>query len=163
MFALSVLVGRLGRDPELRTTQAGQEMAQLSLATSRRIKRENGWEETTEWHNVTLWGQAASFAGEQARKGDLVLVMGEPRSRSWEDAQGMKRQSHEIVVGGPQHVFRRLVATPEAAGRDERVQIEGEQPLLKSTPAAEAVRPTQPASRPATSRPALELAEDIPF
>jgi single-strand DNA-binding protein len=163
MFALSVLVGRLGRDPELRTTQAGQELAQVSLATSRRIKRESGWEEATEWHNVTLWGQAASFAGEQARKGDLVLVVGEPRSRSWEDAQGMKRQSHEIVVGGPQHVFRRLAGTGDGAGRDERAQTEDEPLSAEAAPADETARAPRRPSRAAASRPVVELVEDLPF
>ncbi|HET6467845.1 MAG TPA: single-stranded DNA-binding protein [Geminicoccaceae bacterium] len=138
MFALSVLVGRLGRDPELRTTQAGHEMAQLSVATSRRIKREAQWEEHTEWHSVTLWGQPAGYAAEQVHKGDLVLIVGEPRSRSWEDAQGAKRVAHEVVVGGPQHVFRRL-----ATGGDN---------------------PTPPRSdRPAPSRSTAELADELPF
>jgi single-strand DNA-binding protein len=144
MLAFSVLVGRLGRDPELRTTQAGQELAQLSVATSRRVKRDTQWEEHTEWHNVTLWGQPASFAAEQVHKGDLVLVVGEPRSRSWEDAQGAKRVTHEIVVGGPQHVFRRLMASGEGA----------------AVPHAE--RPA-PAERPVPARSKAELAEELPF
>src|ERR671927_994843 len=120
MLALSVLIGRLGRDPEVRTPRWGRAVARLSLATSRRVKRDEEWAELTEWHDVTLWGQPATYAGEAARKGDLVLVVGEPRSRSWEDAQGSKRTAHEVVVGGPQHVFRRLAGSGEgAAARDE--------------------------------------------
>ena len=153
MLALSVLIGRLGRDPEVRTTQSGQDLARLSLATSRRVKRDEEWAELTEWHDVTLWGQPATFAGEAARKGDLVLVVGEPRSRSWEDAQGSKRTAHEVVVGGPQHVFKRLAGTGEGAG----LRDEAEQPRE----AAPVPAPRQ--ARPRPVRPMAELAEDIPF
>ena len=156
MLALSVLIGRLGRDPEVRTTQSGQDLARLSLATSRRVKRDEEWAELTEWHDVTLWGQPATYAGEAAKKGDLVLVVGEPRSRSWEDAQGSKRTSHEVVVGGPQHVFKRLAGSigEGAAARDE-----AEQPREAAAPASPAPRQ----ARPRPVRPMAELAEDIPF
>jgi single-strand DNA-binding protein len=140
MLSLSVIVGRLGRDPELRTTQAGHEMATVSVATNRRVKRDGEWQEETEWHNVVLWGQPAGFAAERTRKGDLVLVLGEPRTRSWEDAQGVKRYTHEIVVGGPQHVFRRLAGPGESAP-------------------AEAQKPASTARE----RSSYELSEDIPF
>lgn len=161
MLALSVLIGRLGRDPEVRTTQSGQDLARLSLATSRRVKRDEEWAELTEWHDVTLWGQPATFAGEAAKKGDLVLVVGEPRSRSWEDAQGSKRTAHEVVVGGPQHVFKRLAGTGEgaAAARDEAEQQREAAPAQREGAASPA--PRQSRQRPV--RPMAELAEDIPF
>jgi single-strand DNA-binding protein len=160
MLALSVLIGRLGRDPEVRTTQSGQDLARLSLATSRRVKRDEEWAELTEWHDVTLWGQPATFAGEAAKKGDLVLVVGEPRSRSWEDAQGSKRTAHEVVVGGPQHVFKRLAGTGEGAtARDEAEQPREAAPAQREGAASPAPRQ----ARPRPVRPMAELAEDIPF
>ena len=163
MLSLSVIVGRLGRDPEPRTTQGGHEMARISVATSRRVRRGEAWEDQAEWHEVTLWGQPASYAGEHARKGDLVLVVGEPRSRTWEDAQGPRRHAHEVVVGGPQHVFRRLL--PAAAHGDGGAEAREEE-----TTAAAPARAEAPASRGRRRAPAAaaaagaaELAEDLPF
>ena len=109
---------------------------------------------------MTLWGQPATFAGEAAKKGDLVLVVGEPRSRSWEDAQGSKRTAHEVVVGGPQHVFKRLAGTGEGAtARDEAEQPREAAPAQREGAASPAPRQ----ARPRPVRPMAELAEDIPF
>ena len=160
MLSLSVVVGRLGRDPELRTTQGGQEMAQLSVATSRRVKRGEAWEDQTEWHNVVLWGQPATYAGERARKGDLVLVIGEPRSRTWEDAQGSKRHAHGIVVGGPQHVFKRLL--PSAYASAGGSGTEEETAAATAAARAEAPAPRERRRAPA-GRAMAELTEGLPF
>jgi len=155
MLALSVLIGRLGRDPEVRTTQSGQDLARLSLATSRRVKRDEEWAELTEWHDVTLWGQPATFAGEAAKKGDLVLVVGEPRSRSWEDAQGSKRTAHEVVVGGPQHVFRRLAAAGSASP-----SADAEPTVAAGSPPPRNGRASRTGNG---ARDMADLAQDLPF
>ena len=70
------LVGNVGRDPDVQTTSAGTKVAHVSLATSRRIPREGGVEERTEWHRLTLWDRLASLAQEYVRKGDRIYVEG---------------------------------------------------------------------------------------
>lgn len=88
-----LLVGRLGADPEERTTQSGIKVTNLSVATWKNRKDQNGdWHVDTEWHKVTVWGDYPPRAG----KGDLVVVEGELRTRKWDDKEGITRYSTEI-------------------------------------------------------------------
>jgi single-strand DNA-binding protein len=92
------LVGRLGKDPELRYSPSGQAVARFSLATDESRKDQQGnWQQETTWHNIILWGAAAERAGEQLKKGNLVYIEGKISQRQWEDKEGQKRTSFEIV------------------------------------------------------------------
>jgi single-strand DNA-binding protein len=93
------LIGNLGRDPEVRSTQSGQPVASFSLATSRRWKdREGNRQEHTEWHNIVCWGKLAEVAGQYLNKGKQVFVEGRLQTRSWDDRNtGEKRFRTEIV------------------------------------------------------------------
>ncbi len=93
-----MLIGRLGQDPEIRYTQDGTPVATLSVATSSPIKRGDSWEEETEWHRVVAWRRLAEIAGEYMNKGTLVYVEGRLKTRSWEDRDGNKRWTTEIVA-----------------------------------------------------------------
>ena len=93
-----MLIGRLGQDPEIRYTQDGTPVATLSVATSTPIKRGEAWEEETEWHRVVAWRRLAEVAGEYMNKGTLVYVEGRLKTRSWEDRDGNKRWTTEIVA-----------------------------------------------------------------
>ena len=93
-----MLIGRLGQDPEIRYTQDGTPVATLSVATSNPIKRGDSWEEETEWHRVVAWRRLAEIAGEYMNKGTLVYVEGRLKTRSWEDRDGNKRWTTEIVA-----------------------------------------------------------------
>ncbi len=90
------LVGRLGRDPELRTTRNGKVVASMSVATSRSRKVDDGWIEMTEWHKVIAWEKTAERAARDLKKGSPVVVGGELRYNSWVDDQGVKRHKAEI-------------------------------------------------------------------
>jgi single-strand DNA-binding protein len=79
-----ILVGNVGRDPDVQTTAAGTKVAHLSLATSRRIAREGGSEERTEWHRLTLWDRLAQLAEDYIRKGDRLYVEGRMEYDSFE-------------------------------------------------------------------------------
>ncbi len=93
-----MLIGNLGKDPEVRYTQSGTAVASFSLATSERFKNKNGeWEDKTEWHNVTLWGRLAEIAGEYLAKGKTVYIEGRLQTRKWQDKDGRDRYTTEIV------------------------------------------------------------------
>jgi single-strand DNA-binding protein len=93
-----MLIGNLGKDPEVRYTASGQAVASFSLATSEKFKNRNGeMEERTEWHNVVLWGRQAEIAGEYLSKGKTVYIEGRLQTRKWQDKDGRDRWTTEIV------------------------------------------------------------------
>lgn len=96
------LMGRLGKDPEIRTTQSGERVASFSIATGEKWKDKNTGEakERTEWHNVVAWGGLAGVAERFLKKGARVLVEGAIRTRKWQDQSGNDRWSTEIVLSG---------------------------------------------------------------
>src|SRR5512144_359760 len=93
-----MLIGNLGKDPEVRYTAAGTAVASFSVATSEKFKNKNGeWEEKTEWHNVTLWARLAEIAGEYLAKGKTVYIEGRLQTRKWQDKDGRDRYTTEVV------------------------------------------------------------------
>lgn len=97
MSARITLLGRLGQDPELRFTPAGKAVTSFSLATSRRVKKGDEWEDTdTTWWQVSCWEQLAENTAEALRKGMAVIVEGSAVERSWEDRDGTKRSRIEV-------------------------------------------------------------------
>src|SRR5437870_127071 len=95
-----ILVGRLGKDPEIRSTPGGTSVAKFSLATDDRFTDKNGEkQERTEWHNITAWGKLGEICGQYLRKGKLVYIEGSIRTDSWDDKEsGQKRYRTEIVA-----------------------------------------------------------------
>lgn len=79
-----ILVGNVGRDPDVQQTATGVKVAHLSLATTRRVPKDNGYEEHTEWHRLTLWDRLAQIAEEYVRKGDRLYVEGRMEYDSYE-------------------------------------------------------------------------------
>ncbi len=103
-----ILVGRLGVDPELRYTQNGQAVASFTLATSENWRDKDGQrQERTEWHRIVAWGRQAEFCGNFLHKGRLVYVEGRIQSRDWEDREGGKRRTTEIIAQTIQGLSRR--------------------------------------------------------
>ena len=95
-----ILVGNLGRDPELRTTPSGQTVAKFSVATTRKWRNSQTGEreERTEWHNIACWGRQAEIAGQYLSKGRQVYVEGRLQTDSWEDREtGKKMYRTEII------------------------------------------------------------------
>jgi single-strand DNA-binding protein len=103
-----IIVGNVGRDPELRYTQSGQPVASFSIATNERFKDKDGnWKDRTEWHRIVAWARLAEICGEYLRKGSQVYVEGRIQTRDWEDKEGNKRQTTEIIALGMQMLGRR--------------------------------------------------------
>src|SRR6266568_1205745 len=95
-----ILVGRLGKDPEIRSTPSGTSVAKFSMATDDRYTDKSGEkQERTEWHNIVAWGKLAEICGQYLRKGKLVYIEGSIRTDSWEDKEsGQKKYRTEIVA-----------------------------------------------------------------
>jgi len=93
-----VLVGHLGGDPETRFTPSGAAVANFNLATNESWKDANGdFQDKTEWHRCVMFGKSAELAGNLLKKGQLVFTEGKLQSRNWEDKDGIKRYTTEVV------------------------------------------------------------------
>lgn len=94
-----ILIGNLGKDPEVKYTPQGTPVAKFSLATNERYKdKEGNWQDRTEWHNIVLWQRLAEIAGEYLKKGSKVYIEGRIRTDSWDDKQsGQKKYMTQIV------------------------------------------------------------------
>jgi single-strand DNA-binding protein len=94
-----IIIGRLGADPEVKTVGSNNTVARISVATSESwVDKEGQKQERTEWHRVVAWGRLAEICGKHLSKGRQVYVEGRLQTRSWEDQQGQKKYSTEIVA-----------------------------------------------------------------
>jgi len=95
-----ILIGNLGRDPELRYTQSGQPVANFTLATTESWNKRDGSgrEEKTEWHRIVAWARTAELCAQYLAKGRSVYVEGRLQTREWEDREGKKQRTTEIVA-----------------------------------------------------------------
>jgi single-strand DNA-binding protein len=93
-----LLIGRLGADPEIRYTSDGTAVSNFNIATNRPIKRGDQWEEETDWHRIVAWRRLAEICGEYLKKGSNIFVEGQLRTRSWEDRDGNKRWTTEVIA-----------------------------------------------------------------
>ncbi|MFZ0296762.1 MAG: single-stranded DNA-binding protein [Candidatus Sulfotelmatobacter sp.] len=103
-----ILVGNVGKDPEVRYSQSGTPVANFSLATNERFKdRNNEWQDRTEWHSIVAWQRLAEIVGEYVAKGSKVYVEGKLQTTSWEDRQSGERKyrteivARELLLLGP--------------------------------------------------------------
>jgi single-strand DNA-binding protein len=94
----AILVGRLGVDPELRTTGSGTSVVNVRMATTDRRKEGDEWVDHTEWHNVTVWGRSAENVAKFCSKGKEIYVEGKIQTRKYTDKNGNERFSTEIVA-----------------------------------------------------------------
>lgn len=93
-----ILIGNLGKDPEIRKLESGATVARFSLATNENYKDKSGeWQTQTEWHDVVLWRSLAERAENSLKKGFMIYLEGKLTTRSWEDQEGNKRKTTEVV------------------------------------------------------------------
>ena len=98
-----ILIGRLGKDPEVRYTPDGTMVTNFNLATDEQRKDKSGEKiQKTEWHKIVTWGKLAEICGNYLVKGKLVFVEGRIQTRSWEDKEGVKRYTTEIIASNMQ-------------------------------------------------------------
>jgi single-strand DNA-binding protein len=95
-----ILVGRLGKDPEIRSLPSGTSVTKFSIATDEKFTDKSGQkQERTEWHNIVAWGKLAEICGQYLRKGKLVYIDGSIRTDSWDDKEtGVKKYRTEIIA-----------------------------------------------------------------
>jgi single-strand DNA-binding protein len=95
-----ILVGNLGKDPEVKYTPSGTPVAKFSLATNERFKDKSGeWQDRTEWHNIVAWQRLAEIVGEYVKKGSKLYIEGRLQTSSWEDKQsGEKKYRTEVIA-----------------------------------------------------------------
>lgn len=102
----SILMGRLGRDPELKQAQSGGAVVSFSMATNEREKQGDQWVDATEWHYVVAFGRTAELIAERCKKGDPVLVDGKMKTRKWVGKDGVEKQRTEVVASSVQFLAR---------------------------------------------------------
>ncbi|OGQ50794.1 MAG: single-stranded DNA-binding protein [Deltaproteobacteria bacterium RIFCSPLOWO2_02_FULL_53_8] len=93
-----ILIGNLGKDPEIRYTPAGMAVAKFSLATSETRTKDGHKEEKTEWHNIVAFGKLAEICGEYLSKGKQIYIEGKIQYESWEDKDGTKKYMTKIIA-----------------------------------------------------------------
>lgn len=94
-----ILVGNLGKDPEVRTLENGAKVAQFSLATGESYKdKEGNWKDQTEWHNIVMWRYLADRAENQLKKGSQIYLEGKIRTRQWTDQNNQTRYTTDIIA-----------------------------------------------------------------
>ncbi|MBW1799621.1 MAG: single-stranded DNA-binding protein [Deltaproteobacteria bacterium] len=123
----AILIGNLGADPELRYTSSGTSVATFNIATSEQWTTKDGEKgERTEWHRIVAWGRLGEICGEYLHKGSQVYIEGRIQTRSWEDRDGNKRYTTEIVA-----LSMQMLGSPAKGGKtatpEERYP--GEEPI----------------------------------
>jgi len=128
-----ILVGRLGKDPEMQLLPSGTSIAKFSVATNHSQKNNSGaWVDQTEWHNVVCFGKQADFAGDYLKKGHLVYLEGRIQTRTWDDQEGKKHYRTEIII----NALSSLGNKPEGAETSESEHEEA--PEMPAKPVKEA-------------------------
>jgi single-strand DNA-binding protein len=160
-----ILVGNLGRDPEVRYTPNGSAVCNVSIATTRNWKNKDSGErqEETEWHRVVFFDRLAEIAGEYLKKGRSVYVEGRLKTRKWTDKDGVEKYTTEIMAEQMQLLGGREGG---GGGADDAGSDGGESPAPRRSapPRAAAGAPaaaTRPAAKPATGFDDMD--DDIPF
>jgi single-strand DNA-binding protein len=117
-----ILIGNLGRDPEIRYTPSGQAVASFTLATTDvRTNKDGEKQELTEWHRIVAWGRLAEICGEYLSKGKMVYIEGMLRTRSWEDKEGRKRWTTEVIARNMQILSPYGERAASASESDEKL------------------------------------------
>ena len=144
MVNKAILVGRLGRDPEVRYTTSGTPVANFSLATDESWTDKNGERQRrTEWHQIVVWSRLAEICERYLRKGRLIFIEGTIQTREWEDRDGNRRRTTEIVARNMQMLGSRSDEVGMGSGAQR--------------PASRSSAPSQPSQE-------VEITDDdIPF
>ena len=162
-----IIVGNLGRDPEVRTFPSGDRVANVTIATTDRWKDKTSGEmkEATEWHRVVFNGRLGEIAGEYLRKGSQVYIEGSLRTRKWTDKDGVEKYTTEIRADQMQMLGKREgMGGPGPSDGDDGGYDSA--PRRSAPPAARAPAAGGGGGRPAPSKPASafdDMDDDIPF
>jgi single-strand DNA-binding protein len=152
-----ILVGNLGKDPEVRYTPNGKAVANLTLATSESWKDQSGQiQEKTEWHRVSIFGKLAEIAGEYLRKGSQIYIEGKLQTRKWTNKEGQDQYTTEIHLDPFNGVMQMLGGKSEGAPQ-QQAQRPAQQQQQQQRPAQQSQQP------PPMAEPDFDFDDDIPF
>ncbi|MCH5331290.1 MAG: single-stranded DNA-binding protein [Alistipes sp.] len=155
-----ILVGNVGVDPEVRTTESGVKVARVRLATTERVfdRQTNEAKEYTEWHTVVLWRSLADVVDRYVRKGSQLYIEGSIRTREWTDRENQKRFSTEIVANDMKMLGRRSDNGQQGGGQPQQGGYQqSQQGGYQQQPQQQYQQPQQPVVPPA------EDPDDLPF
>jgi single-strand DNA-binding protein len=179
-----ILVGNLGKDPEVRYTQDGKAVASLTLATSESWKDQSGQvQEKTEWHRISIFGKLAEIAGEYLRKGSQIYIEGKLQTRKWTNKEGQDQYTTEIVLdpfngvmqmlgskgggqseGGFQGQQQQAQQRPQGQSNSQGYQSNGQQYGQQQPQQQNQQRPQQAQQNQAPmEEPNFDFDSDIPF
>lgn len=154
-----ILVGNLGKDPELRSTPQGKSVCTFSLATTERYldKVTNEWKDVTEWHNVVIWERLADYAAQRLKKGSKIYLEGSLKHRSYEGKDGVTRYITEVLA-------RELVAfdRPESSGGYNSYSQQSNSGSSYSQPAPAVTKTYEPAATDYMDTPSDDD-DEVPF
>jgi single-strand DNA-binding protein len=162
-----ILIGNLGRDPEVRYTPSGAAVCNVTLATTRSWKSKESGEkvEETEWHRIVFYDRLAEIAGEYLKKGRSIYVEGRLKTRKWTDKDGAEKYTTEVIAQEMSMLGSRE-GMGGGAGGDDEGGSHGERSSAPPQRSAPASRPSAPASRPAPKASSTgfdNMDDDIPF
>ena len=161
----AIILGRLGRDPEVRFMPSGDAVANLAVATSETWKDKQTGEpkEKTEWHRVVIFGKLAEIAGEYLKKGSKAYFEGKLQTRKWSNQQGQDQYSTEIVLQGFNSVMQMLDGKSEQSG--QTLPAQGSQQLAAKRQAAQQQGGFSQQSQQQSPKvePPIVYDDDIPF
>lgn len=157
-----IIIGNLGRDPEVRYMPSGEAVANIAVATSYKSKDRNTGEqkELTEWHRITFFSRLAEIAQQYLKKGSSVYVEGRLQTRKYADKDGIERYATDIIAENMQ-----MLSGPRGDPSEEQYAKEAS-PARQSRPQAKGseLDPLSPANRPAAARPVHDFDDkEIPF
>lgn len=125
-----ILVGNLGKNPEMRYTQGGAAVANMTLATTERYTDKSGQkQEQTEWHRVVAFGKLAEICGQYLTKGRQIYIEGRIQTRQWQDQQGQKRYTTEIVANNMQMLGGRTERSEAGPGPEAGATVPADDPV----------------------------------
>lgn len=136
----AILIGNLGRDPEIRYTPGGLAVANFSIATTENWTKDGQKESRTEWHRIVAFGRLAEICGEYLAKGRQVYIEGKIQTRDWEDKDGNKRSTTEIVanqmqmLGSRENTYSEKPSSSSAPSQSGEMTRAGDSRRTKDTP-----------------------------
>jgi single-strand DNA-binding protein len=153
-----ILVGNLGKDPEVRYTPNGKAVANLALATSESWKDQSGQvQEKTEWHRVSIFGKLAEIAGEYLRKGSQIYIEGKLQTRKWTNKEGQDQYTTEIHLDPFNGVMQMLGGKSEGAPQQQAQRPAQQQQQQQQRLAQQSQQP------PPMAEPDFDFDDDVPF
>lgn len=153
-----ILIGNLGRDPEVRRLENGAVVAKFSVATNENYKDKSGeWQSQTEWHDVVVWRSLAERAEQQLKKGGQIYLEGKLTHRSWQDQEGNNRRTTEVVAS-----YFRLLGRKESSGGSGGGYFPSTEDEVTSTNMSSAATPT-PAAPSTKKEGGAPADDDLPF